>query len=141
MQTVQNLESSKQKAQRNIDATASFTLLIHNISQNSAFNEHVSNYIKNIDIENLNLEDFQSLYFDYVICFIENNLNYLNSKDFVSYFNKLFTSQTWRKTRSKNYSSYAVNESVLSDLEKLLVKINKAIEENKNLSDEEPVEW
>ena len=141
MQTVQNLKSFKQKAQRNIDATASFTLLIHNISQNSAFNEHVSNCIKNIDIENLNLEDFQSLYFDYVICFIENNLNYLNSKDFVSYFNKLFTSQTWRKTRSKNYSSYSINESILSDLEKVLVKINTAIEENKNLSDEEPVEW
>tara|TARA_Y100000592_G_C5428086_1_gene296826 strand:- start:855 stop:1289 length:435 start_codon:yes stop_codon:yes gene_type:complete len=127
MEPVQDLQALKAKAQANVEAVQLFTTLLHNISVNNDFNQAVSSALKDLNIENLNTEEYQSLYFDYMLLLIKQNLNYLDTKAFVNYIVDTFRENDWGRVRSKNYPSFTIHESTFAELEKVLIKINKAI--------------
>ena len=129
MEPVQDLRALKAKAQANVEAVQLFTTLLHNISVNNDFNQTVSSVLKDLNIENLNTEEYQSLYFDYMLLFIKQNLNYLDTKAFVNYIVDTFHENDWGRVKSKSYPSFTIHESTFADFEKVLIKINKAINE------------
>ena len=71
MESVQNFQGLKDQVQGNIETVQAFINLLHNISENNEFNQTVSSNLKNLNVENLNLKDYQSLYFDYILIFIK----------------------------------------------------------------------
>ena len=129
MESVQNVQDLKDQAETNIKTVKAFTDLLHNISENNEFNQTVSSNLKNLNVENLNLKDYQSLYFDYIFGFINQNIDYLNSEACIKYFVDTFEDNDWGRLMSKNYPSVRLEQSTLKNLEKALININKAINE------------
>ena len=129
MESVQNVQDLKDQAQANIETVQAFINLLHNISENNEFNQTVSSNLKNLNVENLNVKDYQSLYFDYILIFIKRNIDYLYSQDFIDYIVDAFRQSDWGKVRSQHYPSLVMHETTFVELEKLLSKINKAIKQ------------
>ena len=140
MESVESTQLLKDQAENNVSAVQAFTLLLSNISQNNQFNQNVSSHLKNLNVENLNVEDYQSLYFDYIFGFINQNIKYLNSEACIKYFVDTFKNNDWGRLQSKNYHFVRLEDSTLKDLERALIKINKALNEahaKAKLSDQE----
>ena len=140
MESVESIQALKNKALENLSATEMFTTLLCNISQNAAFNQRISVALKDINVENLNIKDYQSLYFDYIFGFIRQNIKYLNSEACIKYFVDTFKDNSWGRLISENYPNQRLEESTIKDLEKALIKINKALNDahaKAKLSDEE----
>ena len=127
MESVQNVQDLKDQAEANIRTVKAFTDLLNNISENNEFNQTVSSNLKNLNVENLNIKDYQSLYFDYMLIFIKRNIEYLDSEAFTKYIVDSFTENDWGTVRSSHYPSFTMHESTFAELEKTLIKINKAI--------------